>query len=1185
MSELEKKDPSHFQVVAAKPEAKEVFVTQTLPGRKVESYSKTFTFDGVCNQYATQCELFTSYILPIVNEVLQGFNCTIFAYGQTGTGKTYTMEGDIYQKLFAGNKPLSGDAGSSQASSIPVVVTSQLSGDAGIIPRAVQHIFTALENQGTEYSVRVSYLEIYNEELNDLLNDDKQALRIFEDSAAKKGLSVDRLEEIPVNNPQDIFNILSIAVKKRRTAETNLNRQSSRSHCIFSVMIHMKETNLDGEDVIKIGKLNLVDLAGSENIQRSGANAVKDRAKEAGMINQSLLTLGRVINALVEHSSYVPYRDSKLTRLLQDSLGGRTKTCIMATISPSSLCLEETLSTLDYAFRAKNIRNRPEVNQKMTKRVMIRELNQEIEKLKVELQASREKTGVFLPLERFNEMERRINCQSTELLDASGEMVKLRKDLEARSAEAARLRDELGREATAHAIAREALERKAQELRASQEILSVTNARLEKKRFLVDRLNRMKEGLQSRCGRLNEYIAKMAGHLKSLERKLVDLETNEKEELAAFKRVGDCGKKTTEGIRELCVTWTEVVGKAVDNIQRTVADCKEEKMGLAVEKKLDALLHTMKEFMDSVMRVDQERVKKVATGLASDVAGWSVEQKSVLNETVQSSRGETVKFVDAIQNQLKAVCGLIGKFEEESNCLIDESSNSIDQLISNLLVEFNECYSGFASQLENNSSAVLFLAEKLDEFRAGQSLRLEESLESFKRQIETELAKVKGAQEEQLNSEVDLLREKCFGVKGSLSSLKSTASHALKERLPDGLGKWRQTFVGLLKHKDTFRAVVGNHSGLVKQMDSETEKWSSTQNESCASLMIANDELTEQIGAMVESRMAKREAIDVERNNSFEKVMAQVEEHVLASKSVMREIKSSCAEKQKRVKSEVEHAKQEGSEQKKKVFEAIAEYNSSSTEEQKLVEEIIANRSQEAYREKMEPLETLQEEKLPTMEDLINEFEAANVCTPVDDKPFTLARSLSTPQVVEMPRLGSPVSSAAGALPIDKSTKRDQQQRDQQQHHQQHHQQQQQQVIFRPSSRLRGSIHRFGGGNNHWRSSSLHSRDKPSKAIELATSATGEESGRRRSACEQMIFVRNRRRNFQPDESNQMQQPMDGGNDENVCSFIKQSEIKEQQQAQSAYSQHGGRISKERRACIKSCIIPQLIIPKSSNGD
>ncbi|KAF7455982.1 Kinesin-like protein KIN-5C [Cryptosporidium felis] len=403
LTEQEKKDPGNCNVLQVKPDSKEIVVSHQSLSRKFDSYStKLFSFDGVCSSFTSQRELFKQYVVPIVDEVLLGFNCTIFAYGQTGTGKTYTMEGDMREYLESNNL--------------------ELTEHAGIIPRAVQLIFERLESQYTEYGVRVSYLEIYNEELSDLLSDEKLNLRIYDDVAGKRGLNVDRLEEVPVNKAQDILNILSTAVRKRRTAETLLNKSSSRSHCIFTITIHTKETNIDGEDVLKVGKLNLVDLAGSENIQRSGANAVKDRAKEAGMINQSLLTLGRVINALVEHSSYVPYRDSKLTRLLQDSLGGRTKTCIIATITSSSVYLEETLNTLDYAHRAKNIKNMPVVNQKMTKKVMIREMNCEIEKLKQELQCNREKNGVYLPLAQFNEMENRLQSQANEILEMESEL-------------------------------------------------------------------------------------------------------------------------------------------------------------------------------------------------------------------------------------------------------------------------------------------------------------------------------------------------------------------------------------------------------------------------------------------------------------------------------------------------------------------------------------------------------------------------------------------------------------------------------------------------------------------------------------------------------------------------------------------------------------------------------------------
>ncbi|KAK9126879.1 hypothetical protein Scep_015725 [Stephania cephalantha] len=211
------------------------------------------------------------------------------------------------------------------------------------------------------------------------------------------------LEEEIVSTADEIYKILEKGSAKRRTAETLLNKQSSRSHSIFSITIHIKECTPEGEEMIKCGKLNLVDLAGSENISRSGAR--EGRAREAGEINKSLLTLGRVINALVDHSGHVPYRDSKLTRLLRDSLGGKTKTCIIATVSPSIHCLEETLSTLDYAHRAKNIKNKPEVNQKMMKSTMIKDLYNEIDRLKQELCAAREKNGIYIPQDRYLQEE------------------------------------------------------------------------------------------------------------------------------------------------------------------------------------------------------------------------------------------------------------------------------------------------------------------------------------------------------------------------------------------------------------------------------------------------------------------------------------------------------------------------------------------------------------------------------------------------------------------------------------------------------------------------------------------------------------------------------------------------------------------------------------------------------------
>ena len=351
---------------------------------------KTFYYDGVFGPDVAQQGVFDSSVVPVLTEVMEGYNCTIFCYGQTGSGKTYTMEGDLAVQA-AG-------AADEQDAALP-----DLSERAGIIPRALYRIFEMLESQRTEYTVRVSFIELYNEELKDLLccEEDPKRLRLFEDSS-RKGIVIQGIEEAIIPTAADGVALLMTGSNKRRSAATKMNENSSRSHCIFSLTVHIKESTPEGEDLLKVGKLNLVDLAGSENIGRSGA--VLGRAREAGMINQSLLTLGRVINALTEHSPHVPYRESKLTRLLQDSLGGRAKTTIIATISPAKCNIEETISTLEYASRAKSIKNRPEVNQRLTKKALIKEYIMEIERLKNDLQAARDKHGVYLSQEAYKQL-------------------------------------------------------------------------------------------------------------------------------------------------------------------------------------------------------------------------------------------------------------------------------------------------------------------------------------------------------------------------------------------------------------------------------------------------------------------------------------------------------------------------------------------------------------------------------------------------------------------------------------------------------------------------------------------------------------------------------------------------------------------------------------------------------------
>ncbi|KAF8844950.1 kinesin-domain-containing protein [Paxillus ammoniavirescens] len=373
--------------------------------------TRTYPFDLVFGPEADQAMIYHDVVSPMLDEVLTGYNCTLFAYGQTGTGKTYTMQGDLTPTPM-GNP----------------------SAQAGMIPRVLFRLFHQLETSAADYSVKISFVELYNEELRDLLanelsapvgstqpmgkggpSDNQGGLKIFDD-ASKKGVFIQGLEEMPVKDAADALALLTKGSHRRQIAATKFNDHSSRSHSVFSITVHTKETSIIGDDLLKVGKLNLVDLAGSENIGRSGAE--NKRAREAGIINQSLLTLGRVINALVDRSSHVPYRESKLTRLLQDSLGGRTKTCIIATISPARSNMEETLSTLDYAIRAKSIRNKPEINQRMTRNSLLKEYIAEIERLKADVLAAREKNGIFFSEETWNQLSAEQEMRQTEMEEA-----------------------------------------------------------------------------------------------------------------------------------------------------------------------------------------------------------------------------------------------------------------------------------------------------------------------------------------------------------------------------------------------------------------------------------------------------------------------------------------------------------------------------------------------------------------------------------------------------------------------------------------------------------------------------------------------------------------------------------------------------------------------------------------------
>eukprot|EP01084_Bolivina_argentea_P181327 313180_1 len=330
--------------------------------------SKMFTFDKTFGENSTQQSMYEQTARAIVNSTLSGYNGTIFAYGQTGTGKTYTMVG------------------------IPKDETMK-----GIIPRAFNHIFNKIgERNEDSFLIRCSFIEIYNDSIKDLLSThfDDTSLELREHP--EKGVYVKDLSYMEVKTEDELQKYFEIGNNHRHVAETAMNRDSSRSHSVFTIIMEsvIKDAIDSNQENIRVGKLHLVDLAGSERQTKTEATGL--RFTEAININLSLSALGNVINSLTNtkskgQSKHIPYRDSKLTRILQDSLGGNSKTVMIANICSSDYNYEETLSTLRFANRAKNIKNKPHINQD-PKDKLLQQYQQQIEELKQRL-ANKQQNG------------------------------------------------------------------------------------------------------------------------------------------------------------------------------------------------------------------------------------------------------------------------------------------------------------------------------------------------------------------------------------------------------------------------------------------------------------------------------------------------------------------------------------------------------------------------------------------------------------------------------------------------------------------------------------------------------------------------------------------------------------------------------------------------------------------------
>ncbi|XP_031951698.1 kinesin-like protein KIF27 isoform X3 [Corvus moneduloides] len=324
---------NHQVCVRLVPNAKQVIIGK----------DHVFTFDFVFGKNSTQEEVYAVCIKPLLVSLTEGYNATVFAYGQTGSGKTYTIGGDH--------------------------IASVSVDERGIIPRAIQELFQHIsEHHNINFHVKVSYIEVYKEELRDLLDLETSVKELHIREDEKGNTVIVGAKEFQVECADEVISLLESGNAARHRGTTQMNEHSSRSHAIFTISICQKQSteyqnNTDAAQDSIASKFHFVDLAGSERVAKTGNTG--ERFKESVQINSGLLALGNVISALGDpkrKSVHIPYRDAKITRILKDSLGGNAKTVMITCISPSSLDFDESLNSLKYANRAKNIRNKPVVN-------------------------------------------------------------------------------------------------------------------------------------------------------------------------------------------------------------------------------------------------------------------------------------------------------------------------------------------------------------------------------------------------------------------------------------------------------------------------------------------------------------------------------------------------------------------------------------------------------------------------------------------------------------------------------------------------------------------------------------------------------------------------------------------------------------------------------------------------------
>ena len=783
-----------------------------------------------------QAYLFDSCVVPIIDEVLQGYSCTVFAYGQTGTGKTYTMEGDYSRSTSEG-----------------------INENAGIIPRAVNRIFNHLRNEhadSDEYSVRMSFLELYNEQLTDLLSADEDDLPIDAEWYAKggkqydvrkmakagikpqaksklhivddgrRGVTVQNLEEMLVHSEEEVFSYVKRGFEKRQVAQTKCNDFSSRSHAIFTLTIHSKETTEDGEEIMKVGKLNLVDLAGSECIGRSGAKG-KQR-QEASVINRSLLTLGRVISALVEKQPHVPYRDSKLTRLLQDSLGGHTKTCIIATMSPASSCVEETLSTLDYAWRAKQIKNIPTANAKMTKNKMLSEFTSEIDQLQRMLHASREKNGIYLPQDTYDELT--AGKKAADLRISELEELKVVQDEEIE-----KLQNSLKDLEEALEQSRQAHEKTKGQLKQTTTVLNQTADQLldrrgecEEKGVLLFAHRESEKALHSQARDLVSELKGTVSDVRGLHAKKERQQQSEKQNLSRVEQFREDCRARLSSLKNQTNEFSSKQEASLQNLAQSIDEQTRTQLS-QLGKAKDTLEKTKESFKQGLQSVDDKLKKqqKQAQQEGASLRHTSSKTSNAIQEELQQLQKQVAERVNDLNDILEKQQNLCSESSHRSVTVLKELNSSMSEFVKTYHGDLNKVKESTNSGFDTAVQTLVSQRIQLQAFEKSRKSSLEKAGNDLIQAVQQSVNKMIQDQAETTSDAVNSLNEKGNSAISTLDKTKGDVAEKI-ENSRNGVDDWSGALIEKIDTES--KAREQDLSSLQESATSLREKHQSVQN-------------------------------------------------------------------------------------------------------------------------------------------------------------------------------------------------------------------------------------------------------------------------------------------------------------------------------------------------------------------